>query len=182
MLGKFFSRSRFDETTRRLHDVVVAQARDPILYAEYGVPDTLDGRFEMVVLHALLVMRRLRTLGEEGEELSQKLFDFMFVDFDRALREIGVGDLSVGRRIKKMAQAFYGRAANLDEALVADDDAALSAFLVRNAYGTVNGAEEAAGRLALCVREQVAHLDPQEAGSLLAGDLTFSPMKRLQTA
>ncbi|WP_374466727.1 ubiquinol-cytochrome C chaperone family protein, partial [Ferrovibrio sp.] len=91
-----------------LYRAIVAQSRQAGFYREHGVPDSLDGRFDMIVLHSFLVMRRLRRIGAAAEPLSQQLFDLMFADMDSNLREIGVGDLSVGKKVKAMAQAFYG--------------------------------------------------------------------------
>jgi cytochrome b pre-mRNA-processing protein 3 len=94
----------------RLYGAAVAQARNPAFYVECRVPDTLDGRFDLIVLHLCLLIRRLRREGETGATLAQALFDTTFDDMDRSLREMGVGDLGVGRRVKAMASAFYGRA------------------------------------------------------------------------
>jgi len=174
MLKKLLSRSRFDDRTHSLYEIVVAQARQPLLFREFGVPDTLDGRFELVVLHALLAMRRLRACGERGEAMSQKLFDIMFADFDRALRELGVGDLSVGRRIKKMAQAFYGRASALDEALDAEDPGTLDEVLRRNVFGTVEPDDSDVVRLAGYVRNQAGYLSAQPDGDFLHASFTFA--------
>ena len=173
--GKLLSRSRFGEPAHRLHDAVVAQARQPALYRGYGVPDTLDGRFELAVLHALLVMRRLRRIdassARAGARAAQALFDLTFADFDRALRELGVGDLSVGRRIRHMGRAFYGRAAGLDRAL--DGAAPLAPFLRRNVYGTVAASDRQVAALAAYVACQEAHLATLSDGPLLAGRLAF---------
>ncbi len=174
MLSKLLSRSRFDERTHRMYDAVVAQSRRPALYTRLGVPDSIDGRFEMVVLHALLVMRRLRAFGVRGEAAAQGLFDLMFADFDRALRELGVGDLGVGRRIKRMARAFYGRAARLDEALGEDDAEVLAAFLERNAFGTVDPETYEVAALADYVRAQARCLDRQDAEKLTSGEIEFT--------
>src|SRR5258705_2814100 len=93
----------------RLYVALVAQAREPAFYREGQVPDSLDGRFELVTLHAFLVLRRLRAEGSAGTRLAQLLFDRMFVDMDESLREICVGGLNVGKRAKAMAKAFSGR-------------------------------------------------------------------------
>lgn len=174
--GKLLSRSRFGEPAHRLHDAVVAQARQPALYRGYGVPDTLDGRFELALLHALLVMRRLRRIdasggARAGAQAAQALFDLTFADFDRALRELGVGDLSVGRRIRHMGRAFYGRASGLDRAL--DGAAPLVPFLRRNVYGTVAASDRQVAALAAYVARQEAHLASLSDGPLLAGRLAF---------
>ncbi|MBM22491.1 MAG: ubiquinol-cytochrome C chaperone [Stappia sp.] len=113
---------------------IVAQARQPHFYSDLGVPDTLDGRFEMVSLHTILVLDRLR--GEKGRNaaFAQDLFDFFFADMDSSLREMGVGDTSVPKKIKKMAEAFYGRAAALAAALAEDGRQPLVDMLSRNVY------------------------------------------------
>ena len=159
MLRRLFSRSRFSDSTHALHQAVVGQARRPCLYRRFAIPDTFDGRFEFLVLHVLLVMRRLRSAGATGGEVSQELFDLVFADLDRALREIGVGDLRVGSRIRRMAEAFFGRARALDDALApAAADAELKQMLARNVYGTVKVPGETIERLADYVRQQAKYL------------------------
>src|SRR5687767_10591046 len=97
------------QTAAALYAAAVAQARQPAFYVALGVPDTLEGRFELIVLHVHLLCRRLGALGESGAALAQALFDCMFRDMDRNLRELGVGDPSLPRRIKAMLEAYYGR-------------------------------------------------------------------------
>jgi hypothetical protein len=97
------------------------QARRPWFYRDGGVPDSPEGRFEVIGLHAFFVLRRLRALGEPGQALGQEVFDVMFADLDRSLRELGVGDLSVGKHVKRYARFFYGRVAGLEQAFAAGD-------------------------------------------------------------
>ncbi len=123
------------ETIERLYGAIVAQARLPVFYRSHGVPDTLEARFDMVVLHLYLANRRLAALGEEGKAIGQELLDFFFLDMDASLREIGVGDLSVPKKMKGFAQAYMGRAAAYESALDAKDEAALAAALARNVFG-----------------------------------------------
>ena len=130
-------RSQRIARAHRLYQSIVAQSRTPAFYSDLGVPDTLDGRFDMIVLHLALVFRRLRMEGSDGEALVQVVFDVMIDDMDQSLREMGVGDLSVGRRVKEMARAFYGRAAAYDDAL-ASDDAGLESALRRNLFATAD--------------------------------------------
>ena len=99
------------------YTAIMAQARRPDYYGAGKVPDSFDGRFDFLSAHVHLVLRRLRTDGVAREEVGQALFDVFFRDMDQAMRESGVGDLGVGKRIRKMAQAFYGRASAYDEAL-----------------------------------------------------------------
>ena len=138
-----FSRQkrREREIARRLYDQVVGQARSPSFYVEGGVPDTVDGRFEMVVLHAYLVIGRLMAGEDAAQRIAQYLFDTMITDMDRSLREMGIGDLSVGRKVKAMAEAYYGRSRAYDSAL-ATSDADLSSALRRNVFGTIPSENE----------------------------------------
>ncbi len=117
-----------------LYATVVAQARQPGFYAVHGVPDTVDGRFEMIALHMFLVLRRLKAASEG--EMAQQLFDTMFRDMDRSLREMGAGDLGVGHRVRAMAEGLYGRMAAYEAGLHGDDEI-LAAALRRNVFGTV---------------------------------------------
>ena len=173
MLRRLFTRSRFDERAHDLYDAVVGQARRPAFYAKLGVPDSLDGRFELVLLHALLAMRRLRRCGAEGELRAQQLFDLMFADFDGALRQLGVGDLKVGPRIRKMAQAFYGRARAYSEAIDAGGGETLARNLRRNLYGTLDPSEGVAAAMAAYVMDQERHLGALDDADLLAGRVSF---------
>jgi cytochrome b pre-mRNA-processing protein 3 len=155
-----------DHDAQQLYALLVQQARAPAFYAALGVPDSLDGRFEMVALHVFVALRRLKQAGRDA--LAQALFDAMFADMDRSLREIGVGDLSVGKRVKEMARALYGRIAAYEAGLAASDDALLIEALVRNLYGTVAPPPaDAAAALARYLRQAAARLDavaPAELG------------------
>ncbi len=147
-LLKLFRRDPVKAQAAALYNALLDRAREPALYGENGAPDTVDGRFDIIVLHAALVMRRLREQGEEGQRLAQALFGRMFDDLDAALREMGIGDLSVGKKIKVMAEAFYGRAAAYDTALKAGDSAALKEALWRNLFDSAPERENAASGLA----------------------------------
>lgn len=117
-----------------LYGRIVDQSRRPEFYSKMGVPDTIDGRFDILLLNASLAMRRMTGAGARGAKVSQALFDYMFQDLDHSLREMGVGDLTVPKRIKAMGEAFYGRAFAYDKALEAQDEAALVDALTRNVY------------------------------------------------
>jgi cytochrome b pre-mRNA-processing protein 3 len=170
----FSRRNPVREAAARAYQSVVAQARQRAFFAYCGVPDTLDGRFELICLHAFLYLRRLKAERPAATALSQAFFDAMFTDMDRALREIGVGDLSVGRQVKRMAQAFYGRIRAYESGLAAGDGD-LAAALTRNLYGTVAGPPPAAGAMALYARRAAAALDRQDRAALLAGHVGFGP-------
>jgi cytochrome b pre-mRNA-processing protein 3 len=117
-------------TIEAIYGMIVAQAREPLFYQAMGVPDTINGRFDMVLLHLWMVLRRLRPV-EGGADLSQALFDHFCGDMDANLRELGVGDLTVPKRMQKFGEAFYGRAAAYDRALDAADEP-LAQALCRN--------------------------------------------------
>ncbi len=123
----------------RIYDILTARAREPVFFERFGVKDSLDGRFDLVALHAWLVLERLK-----GDALlSQALIDTIFTGFDEALRELGAGDIGIGRRVKKLADAFYGRLQAYGAAL---DEAGMEAALVRNLYrgGPAPGAKAVA--------------------------------------
>ena len=114
------------DQTRRLYDSLVSRAREPVFFANFGVADTLDGRFDILAFHAWLVLAELK-----GGELAQSLTDTIFTGFDEAMREQGVGDIGIGHKLKAMAQAFYGRMAAYDGAKSEDE---LAAALARNLW------------------------------------------------
>ncbi|MDX9861198.1 MAG: ubiquinol-cytochrome C chaperone family protein [Rhodospirillales bacterium] len=173
----FFGRSQERETARRLYSAVLTGARQTTFYENFEVPDTIDGRFDMVALHAFLVLRRLKRDHPVTARLSQALFDLMFIDMDENLREMGVGDLAVGRRVKDMAKAFLGRVAAYEDALAQDDGEALVAALRRNLFrGTVTGDGRHIVAMADYVRRQEAALADVALEELLAGNLIFRPM------
>jgi cytochrome b pre-mRNA-processing protein 3 len=150
----------------------VAAARHPVFYADWSVPDTLDGRFDMISLHAFLVLDRLK--GTE-QAFRQALVDELFADMDRSLREMGVGDLSVGKKVRKMAEVFYGRLAAYDQALAASQGA-LEAAIARNVFPDQ---PEAAGPglLAAHVMVQREHLASQDAAAIAGGSVHFKEPK-----
>jgi cytochrome b pre-mRNA-processing protein 3 len=151
---------------------IVEHVRQPGFFIDGGVPDTVDGRFELICLHAFLYLHRLKREQPQAAPLGQRFFDTMFADFDRSLREMGVGDLSVGKHVKRMARAFYGRILSY-EAGLAGNDSALAAALARNVFGTVSAPQCTADHLAAYVRCAVRGLRSQSAAELLAGDISF---------
>lgn len=132
-----FRRSTSRQLIDRLHGEIVAIVRQPELYQGYGVPDTFDGRFEMLALVSTLFVRRLALLPAPGPDIAQDLTDAIFAGLDASLREMGVGDLTVPKRIKKMASAFLGRRQAYEEGLRLGDPGVLAAALSRNVYGGV---------------------------------------------
>lgn len=177
---RIFGRSRDDDRPYLLYGALVRQARSPVFYTHMGVPDTAEGRFEMVAIHVHLALRRLRAGGEAGKELGQKLFDVLFDDMDQTLREMGVGDLSVGKKIKALASSFYGRMRVYDEGLADMDGGKLEAALKRNVLPESPQAGVDASALAAYVRQAEAELAAQPLDDMLAGRVSF--MAPLQTA
>ena len=160
-------------TIEAIYGMIVAQAREPLFYQAMGVPDTVDGRFDMVLLHLWMVLRRLRGV-EGGEGLAQALFDHFCGDMDDNLRELGVGDLTVPKRMQKFGEAFYGRAAAYDSALDAGDEP-LAQALRRN---VLDGADIGQARhLAAYARVAIAALAGLDDAAFSNGSWRFpSPL------
>ncbi|MHA1151490.1 MAG: ubiquinol-cytochrome C chaperone family protein [Alphaproteobacteria bacterium] len=165
VLSDFFRRKPRDARARALYERVVAQARQPGFYRDCGVPDTVDGRFESIALHAFLVLHRLKADPGDTEELGQALFDVMFQDMDQSLRELGAGDLGVGPRVKRMAQGLYGRIAAY-EAGLSGPAAELEAALRRNLFGTVTPEPDQVRTMAAYLRGAVDALARWEPSSI----------------
>lgn len=160
-----------------LYEIVVAQARTPVLYRDYGIPDSLDGRFEAIVVHMVLVLRRLKRDFPAGLELAEALQEVFFTDMDRSLREMGAGDLGVGKRVKRMAEGFMGRLTAYEAALDAvplRGPAELETALRRNAFGTLSAEQGDSAALAAYVLAQVQTLEAQDGAELRAGRLAFA--------
>src|ERR1051325_10271403 len=148
---------------------IVEQARRPGFFLYHGVPDTVDGRFELICLHAFLYLHRLKGEQPRSARFGRRFVAAMFADFDRSLREMGTGDLSVGREVKRMAEAFYGRFAAYQEGLAADN-AGLRPALARNLFGTMVPEPAQLASMAEYTRGQAAALSRQNRDALLAGD------------
>ncbi|MDP6817106.1 MAG: ubiquinol-cytochrome C chaperone family protein [Alphaproteobacteria bacterium] len=175
------------ERALSLYIAAVEQARRPGFYTDCGVADSVDGRFDLIVLHVFLVIRALRRSAEPGKRLSDLIFKIMMDDMDMNLREMGVGDLRVGKRVKSMARAFYGRAAAYDSAFDADRDGAaaagdgagdggeegLEAALLRNIYGAEEPQPGEIERLLRYVRGAEEALAGQPHEDLLGGETAF---------
>jgi len=170
MFSKLLGRHRsWDSQAHDLYDTLVAQARQESFYLAGGVADTIDGRFDLVVLHAFLLLRRLK--GEEAAALGQALFDLMFADFDQCLREMGVTDMGMSPKIKKMAKAFYGRIRAYDGSL--EDETALADALSRNLYRGQPPAGPVLQAMTAYVQAQAADLAAQPLDGLLKGRVRF---------
>jgi len=168
-------RNRHERAGFQLYAAAVAAARDPWFYAELGVPDTLDGRFDVLSLFAFLLIERLRLAPANGPALAQSVFDAMFSDMDVNLREMGVGDLSVGKKVKAMWNAFHGRATAYGTALANGDQPALVGAIARNVWRGAPAPVGAASALARLVRAQHDYLGAQPLDALGTGQVLFLP-------
>jgi len=172
MIFRLFRHTPQDRIITSLYGTIVAQARLPAFYRSYGVPDTVNGRLEMIMLHAVLFLRRLEGEAAPARALGQELFDRFCRDMDESLREMGVGDLAVPRKMRRIGEAFYGRQMAYRAALAAPDDEPLVTTLQRNVFA---GAPEpaAAARLAAYVREAVRRLAALDPDGFERGELVF---------
>ncbi len=159
-----------------LYGAAAAQARLPQFFTVGGVPDSLDGRFDLLTLHLVLLMRRLDGQGRPAMALRQRLFDLFAADMDRNLRELGVGDTGISRRVKTMGQAFYGRLQAYDQAFQAPEaqrQTVLMTALDKNLYGTVPTAPVALAAMAHYMIETMDYLQQQPVSAMLAGHVNF---------
>jgi cytochrome b pre-mRNA-processing protein 3 len=171
-LAALFSSKPRVSPVHALYAALVEESRAPEFYERWGVPDTLDGRFEVISLHAFLVLRRLKE-SKSAAGFAQDFFDLMFRDFDRNLREMGASDLGVGRQVKTMARAFYGRIRAYERGLDGDED--LAQALKRNLYGTATPDAAQLAAMADYVRRRAAALATTPVETLLAGE--FPPVR-----
>lgn len=169
---KLFRRSPNAPLIDRLHGEIMAAARQPAFFLDYGVADTVEGRFEALSLVASIALGRMAQLPSPGPEIAQDVVDAIFRYFDVALREVGVGDLSVPKKMKKMAQGYLGRSVAYRDALAQSDDSALATAIARNVYGAESRAEDAPiRRLARFARAYQAAMEPVDVEALLSKPL-----------
>jgi cytochrome b pre-mRNA-processing protein 3 len=169
MILGLLKRSKPVPSVDRVYGNIVTVARLPALYAVMGVPDTVMGRFDALALHVAIVLRRLAKLPAPADSLAQEIVDHFFADIDSALREIGIGDVSVPKKVKKLGQAFYGRAKAYDLALSDGADAhMLEEALSRNVLDKP-GEPALATLLAQHIRAFVAQLDAKSFDNFLDG-------------
>ena len=187
MIFQLFRRTRDDPSIASLYGTIVAQARAPAFYQSFGVPDTVNGRLEMMLLHVVLLLRRLEA-EPAADPLGQAVFDLFCQDMDANLREMGVGDLAVPRTMRRIGEAFYGRQGAYRVALGSNDPRALVEVLARNVLdgrqgtdqGTDRGTDQLAESLAGYVRSAVHALAAQDIAELRQGKLDFPDPANLQ--
>lgn len=167
MFGLLRKKDPYLNLARGVYAKALLQARVSQLYAEYGVPDTFDGRFDLLLLHVFIVMDAIGYEGQ-GAEFNQALFDVTFADMDQTLREMGVGDMGIPKRMRKMMKAFNGRMHAYKQAVESDG---LVEALKRNLYGDVDAAK--AHVLARYVEQNRQMLKEKSFDQLSQGDFEF---------
>jgi cytochrome b pre-mRNA-processing protein 3 len=164
MISLPFRRFRPAPNIDALYGMIVAQARSTAFYRDYGAPDTVEGRLDMLVLHLVLVLRRLSQGRAALPPIGQQLFDRFCQDIDDNFREMGVGDLAVPKEMRRVAEIFYGRAKAYETALADADPGALELSVARNVFG-VSAPQLGARRLAAYIREAARLLAEQPLGA-----------------
>lgn len=166
--------SRLERPGFQLYTAAVTASRDPLYFTELAVADTLDGRFDLVGLFAALLIRRIRLQPKPGPALAQAIFDAMFADMDINLRELGVGDMSIAKRVRDMWEAFHGRALAYEAPIAEQNAEVLAQALARNVWRGEAPAG-AAMRLAAASLRQDAHLATQSLDAFRRGQASFLP-------
>jgi cytochrome b pre-mRNA-processing protein 3 len=172
MIFPLFRRPKQPDTISALYGAIVAQARLPCFYQDYAVADTVNGRFDLIVLHLALVLDRMAA-DPALRELGQSLFDRFCQDMDHNLREMGISDIKVPKEMRRLGEAYYGRAQVYGAALAAPGEAALAEALTRNIYNGEPAAPAAPARLAAYIRETVVRMAQQDAAAIADGRLSF---------
>ncbi|WP_312783514.1 ubiquinol-cytochrome C chaperone family protein [Brevundimonas sp.] len=156
MLRNLFRQRPDERQGDALYALAVEQARQPAFYTSLGVADRIDARFELYTLHVLILFLRLKQDGERGEVAAQKLFDTYISSLDHTLRELGVGDVSVGKKMRKLGESLYGRMSAYEGSLRAEDVDALAASLAKNVYESADAATgDALARYAVTSRQNL---------------------------
>lgn len=168
MFSRLFHRIRGEsDSAASLYGAIVAQARSPALYTALGVPDSVGGRFEMVVLHMILITRRLEAGGEAARTAGQAVFDRFCRDMDNSLREMGIGDLSVPKHMRRVGEAYFGRMAAYGPALSTGDTATLADVIERTVFGEAKVSPSARSLAAYAVAA-VRRLGTQDPDAVVA--------------
>lgn len=170
-LKRLFRPSAQDAAARRLYNATVTQARTVAFYEQWAVPDTVTGRFDMISLHAYLIMRRLMA-EPAAKAFSEAYCGMIFTDMDRNLREMGVGDLSVGKKVKKLAEGFYGRATAYESAMN-DGPEPMTVVLRRNIYGGEDPGDSVLAAMSGYVRVSADSLAKQALPDIMDGVVRF---------
>ncbi len=177
MLSWLRRRSADRRKAKELYGAVVTQARQPMFYSGLRVPDTPAGRYEMIVLHMFLLLERLRSEGEASRALTRDVIEAFVEDMDDAMREMGVGDLAVPKRVKRAAAGFYERAGDYRTGLQAAEPEPLAEALARHIWLERGESERSSAQLlSAYARGVAAHLSGQDAATIMQGIVTFPPV------
>ncbi len=175
MFGFLFKRKKLSKSAHKLFSQVIEQSRLPVFYQEFQVDDTLDGRFDVMSLHMALVLHKLDQHDDLGEckYIKRLLQETMFDNLDLTVREIGVGDMGVGKKIKAMAEAFYGSMMAYQSAMQEEDASKMSDVLHRNLYRERDIEEELLTKMSQYVSDQWDHFKTQTMDDVMDGHLSF---------
>ncbi len=172
MILNLFRKNSAHDAVHAVYLAIVAQSRQPVFYADWGVPDTVTGRFDMISLHLSLVFRRLRGEKQVGTDFGQALFDLFFKDMDRSLRELGASDLAVPKKVRQMTEIFYALMTGINEAIDRGDLPGVEAVLRRNVFGNRDASH--APELAAYLVAQAGGLAGQPFTAISSGKLELA--------
>ncbi|MEM9706614.1 MAG: ubiquinol-cytochrome C chaperone family protein [Pseudomonadota bacterium] len=179
MILSLFKRNDEDIRARELYSALIDISRQPYFFEKLKAPDTVEGRFEILSIHVYLTLRRLKGAGKNADSFAQAVFDTFFKNMDDALRELGVGDMSIGRKIRGLAEAFYGRIGAYEKALDEGDRNQLSGAISRNVYERES--HPMAPAIADYMVASIAALDAQTVDTILAATIEFPDVEALHT-
>ena len=171
MIWPFKKKSAYSDQVYVIYNAIVAQSRQPVFYTDFLIPDDVTGRFDVLSLHTCLVFIRLREAKGKEKEFSQALFDLFFKDMDQSIREMGVSDVGVPKKIQKMGSLFYGLLEKLTNALEEKDKDSLEKVINRNIYDDKN--QKQAKKLAKYVLSLEKKLNAQGIDEIIGGKLEF---------
>lgn len=170
---KLAAKATFRQEARQAYANCLSTIRNPAFYTNYAVPDITDARFDLLILHITLIMHRIQQeTGFDGKTYNQQLFDTLFADMDQSLRETGIGDMGIPKRMRKMMTGFNGRSQIYINALNENDRQALESALARNVYGAENTPH--AAQLANYAQQQLNHLSKTPIDTILKGERLFT--------
>ena len=170
----FFKKKKYETVSNDIYQKIVNFSRNKIFYTKYSVPDTIDGRFDMLVLITIIVVHRLSKIKNEGSELSQKIFDIVFKDLDYSLRELGAGDVSVANNMKKLISSYMGRQKIYLKAFKSEDEKFLASAFKNNIFRN----KDQKKNLILLLSKNILRINKKlhliEDKKMLIGDFHFS--------
>ena len=170
----FFKKKKYETVINDIYQKIVKFSRNKIFYTKYKVPDTIDGRFDMLVLITILVVFRLSKIKDEGVELSQKIFDTIFKDLDYSLRELGAGDVSVANNMKKLISSYMGRQKIYINAFENNDQNSLSLAFKNNIFRNNDQEQNLTILLSKTIFKINKKLESIEDNKMLSGDFELS--------